>query len=94
MQRTQAEAARADIERMQKAAEILSSIAETISEEIPEKARGNDDDRKRKLSVDSSASQEPRKKKTLIGKIFGNATKRQPTIAEENGTCIMILSSF
>jgi hypothetical protein len=79
---------------MQKAAEILSSIAETINEEIPEKARGTDDDRKRKLSVDSGASQEPRKKKTLIGKIFSKAAKRQPTIAEENGTYIMILLSF
>jgi hypothetical protein len=75
---------------MQKAAEILTSIAEKLNEEIreePERPRAGDDEegRKRKLSVESASSQEPRKKKTLISKIFGTQQKRQPTINEENG---------
>jgi hypothetical protein len=99
--RSQAEAVRNEIAQMQKAAQVLSTIAQKLNEKItsghksdaeePEKPRSSDDDdnRKRKLSVEGGSSQEPRKKRSLIGKIFGNAQKRQgppPTIREENGT--------
>jgi len=82
---------REDIEEMERAAKVLDSIASklkgkmTAVEEEPEKPRqsnsSDQDDRKRKLSVESNSSQEPsRKKKSVIARIFG--PKRPVTSAQ------------